>query len=172
MTIAGAGPTVELFANRPEVVNPGAPRVAPERFIDFPPRSRNEATAASMRRMGLCEEMGAGIDKVIGAAEDARLPPPEFRKEGDATRAILFGPRRFADMTVEERLRACHQHAVLRHVNGKRMQNASLRERFGLDNRSTHTVQISNLIRRAIERKSIRIADTERPRAGYVPYRP
>ena len=55
--------------------------------------------------------------RVVNAVEEAQLPPPEFRAETDATRVIPFGPRRFADMTAEERLRACcrhYQHAVLR----------------------------------------------------------
>ena len=93
MTMTGAGPTVELFRNRIEITNPGAPLVEPERFIDYPPRSRNEALASLMRRMGLCEEQGTGIDKVVDAVEEAQLPPPEFRAETDTTRVILFGPR-------------------------------------------------------------------------------
>ena len=44
--ITGAGPTVELFRNRIEVTNSGVPLVEPNRFIDFPPRSRNEALAS------------------------------------------------------------------------------------------------------------------------------
>ena len=117
MTITGAGPTVELFRNRLEIINPGAPLVVPERFIDAPPRSRNEALASLMRRMGLCEEQGTGIDKVVAAVEEAQLPPPEFRAEAGATCTTLFGPRRFADMTTEERLRGCYQHAVLRYLS-------------------------------------------------------
>ena len=131
MTMTGTGPTVELFRNRMEVVNPGAPLVEPARLIDSPLRSRNEALASLMRRMGLCEEQGTGIDKTIEAVEQAQLPPPEFRAEAGATRATLFGPRRFADMTTEERLRACYQHAVLRYLSGNRMKNSTLRERFG-----------------------------------------
>ena len=55
MTITGAGPMVELFRNRLEITNPGVPLVDADRFLDAPPRSRNEALAALMRRMGLCE---------------------------------------------------------------------------------------------------------------------
>ena len=43
MTLTGAGPTIELFRNRLEITNPGAPLVETVRFIDSPPRSRNEA---------------------------------------------------------------------------------------------------------------------------------
>ena len=168
MTMTGAGPTVELFRNRIEITNPGAPLVEPDRFIDYPPRSRNEALASLMRRMGLCEEQGTGIDKVVDAVEKAQLPPPEFRAERGATRVTLFGPRRFADMTAEERLRACYQHAVLRYLNEGRFTNATLRDRLGVDRRNA--AQISGVIRQALRKGSIRPADSTRPRSGYVPF--
>ena len=46
----GSGPLVEIFANRVEVTNPGEPLVETLRFLDAPPKSRNEGTAALMRR--------------------------------------------------------------------------------------------------------------------------
>ena len=168
MTVGGAGPTIELFRNRLEITNPGAPLVAPERFIDFSPRSRNETLASLMRRFGLCEELGTGVDKVIAAVEVERLPPPEFRAEENATRAILYGPRRFAEMTSEERQRACYQHTVLRYLDGSRMRNATLRERFGVAEHNS--AQISGVIRHALSTKLIRPADLARPRSGYVPF--
>ena len=168
MTVGGAGPTIELFRNRLEITNPGTPLVTPERFIDFPPRSRNEALASLMRRFGLCEELGTGVDKVIAAAEEVRLPPPEFQAEADATRTILFGPRRFAEMTTEERRRACYQHTVLRYLDGNRMRNATLRERFGVAEHNS--AQISGVIRHAQDADLIRPADRARPRSGYVPF--
>ena len=81
---------------------------------------------------------------------------------------VLFGPRRFADMTTEERLRACYQHAVLRYLSGDRMRNATLRERFGVDSRNA--AQISQVIRRALDEQLIRAADPARPRSGYLPF--
>ena len=63
--IGGTGPMVEVFADRMEITNPGAPLVEPERFLDTPPRSRNEILASMMRRVGVCEERGSGIDKVV-----------------------------------------------------------------------------------------------------------
>ena len=168
MTVGGAGPTIELFRNRLEVTNPGTPLVAPERFIDFPPRSRNEMLASLMRRFGLCEEMGTGVDKVIAAAEQERLPPPEFQAEAGATRTILFGPRRFAEMTTEERQRACYQHTVLRYLSDDRMRNATLRNRFGVA--AHNSAQISGVIRHALDADLIRPADRTRPRSGYVPF--
>ncbi|MDD9961420.1 MAG: putative DNA binding domain-containing protein [Gammaproteobacteria bacterium] len=168
MTITGAGPTVELFRNRLEITNPGKPLVEPDRFIDSPPRSRNEALASLMRRLGLCEEQGTGIDKVVAAVGKAQLPPPEFRAEAAATRVSLFAARPFARTTTQERLRACYQHAVLLHLSGDQMRNRELRERFGI--KSSNSAQVSDVIRQALNEGLIRIADPARPRSGYVPF--
>ncbi len=168
MTITGAGPLIELFKDRMEITNPGQPLMSPDRFLDSPPRSRNEALASLMRRMRLCEEQGTGIDKVFYEVELHHLPPPDFRTEGDAVRAILFAPRRFADMTPEERVRACYQHASLRYVSGERMKNSTLCERFGID--PQNAAQASAVIRQALAAQLIRPADPEHPRAGYVPF--
>ena len=131
-TITGAGPMVEIFADRMEISNPGVPLIDPLRFIDEPPRSRNETLASLMRRMNMCEERGSGIDKVIFNVEVFQLPAPDFRIAGDSMIAVLYGPRKFAQMGREERVRACYQHACLQHVSGTRMSNASLRKRLGI----------------------------------------
>ncbi|RYB04682.1 ATP-binding protein [Lichenibacterium ramalinae] len=167
MTITGAGPLVELFADRVEITNPGRSLIPPERFLDSPPRSRNEALASLMRRMNICEEQGTGIDKVLVAVEQHHLPPPDFRNEGEAVRVVLYAPRRFADMTPEERVRACYQHAGLRYVSGQRMKNATLCERFGID--PHNAAQASGVIRQSLDAGLIRPADAAHPRAGYVP---
>ncbi len=171
LTITGSGPTVRLFSNRIEFANPGQPLVSIDRFIDASPRSRNERLASLMRRMNLCEEEGTGIDKIVTAAELYQLPPPDFRSFGDlapATMAILFAPRDFARMTVEERVRACYQHASLRWVVGDTMKNLTLRERFGIS--PANSAQVSNVIRMAKDRNLIKSADPARPQAAYIPY--
>ena len=76
--ITGAGPMIEIFNDRMEIHNPGIPLVNTERFLDSPPRSRNEALASFMRRIGVCEERGSGIDKVVFQTEYYQLPAPAF----------------------------------------------------------------------------------------------
>jgi len=117
--------------------------------------------------MRLCEEQGTGIDKVIKAVGLHQLPPANFCAEGDAVRVTFFAPRRFAEMTREERLRACVQHAALKHESGQKMTNASLRERLGIDRRNAS--QASTIIRQASDGGFIKPADPDHPRAGYVP---
>ena len=167
MTITGAGPLIELFSDRMEITNPGQPLVQPDRFLDSPPRSRNESLAALMRRMRLCEEQGTGIDKVLAIVEMHQLPPPDFRVEAEAVRVVLYAPRRFSDMTLEERVRACYQHAALKWVSGQRMTNITLRERLGIE--PQNAAQASGVIRQTIASGLIRAADPSRPRSGYVP---
>lgn len=167
MTITGAGPTIEIFSDRVEVTNPGAPLMPPERMIDLPPRSRNEILAALMRRMRICEEQGSGVDKVIRAIELFQLPPPDFRVRGENTNVVLFGHRSFAEMDIEERVRAAYQHAVLRYLVGQRLTNSSLRERLGIAERNA--AQVTRIINDARAAELIKVADPAAPRAGYIP---
>lgn len=167
--IRGAGPMIELFTDRLEITNPGAPLINADRFLDQPPQSRNDALASLMRRMGICEERGSGIDKVVRQTEIFQLPAPLFRAPGDFTQAVLFAPRPLEKMSKDDRIRACYQHACLRYVNHDFMTNLSLRERFGLDEKRSST--ISRYINEALEARVIAAVD---PNAGrkfmkYVP---
>lgn len=168
MTVTGAGPQIELFSDRIEISNPGAPLVKADRMIDLPPRSRNEALASLMRRMGICEEQGSGLDKVLEQVELFQLPPPLFRAEENSTQAVLYGPRGFAAMTPEERVRACYFHAVLRFLGGDKMKNASLCTRLGIAPKNA--AQATAVINKTLEAKLIRVSDPDHPRAGYVPH--
>lgn len=168
LTISGAGPQIELFGDRVEISNPGIPLVKPDRMIDLPPRSRNEALARMMRRMQFCEEQGSGLDKVMEVVELYQLPPPLFRAEEHATQVVLYGHRSFADMTPDERVRACYFHAVLKFLSGDKMKNSSLCARLGIA--SKNAAQATAVINKTLEAGLIRVADLEHPRGGYVPH--
>lgn len=170
-TVTGAGPIVEVFTDRMEISNPGAPLVDPLRFIDEPPRSRNEKLAGMMRRVNICEERGSGIDKVVFAIEAFQLPAPDFRVAGNSTVATLFAQREFAGMDRSERVRACYQHACLMYVSGRRMSNSSLRKRLGLE-QAKYTAA-SRIIRDAIADKLVKPhsgGSESRRNASYVPF--
>lgn len=168
MTITGAGPQVEVFGDRIEITNPGQPLVAADRMIDLPPRSRNEALSSLMRRMGFCEEQGSGLDKVHSAVELFQLPPLLLKSEDGAMPVVLYGPRTFADMTPDERVRACYFHAVLKFLGREKMKNSTLCARLGIEARNAS--QASQVIGKALEAGLIRVADPDHPRAGYVPH--
>lgn len=93
-----------------------------------------------MRKLGVCEEKGSGIDRVIFAAEYHQLPAPDFRAGYHATYVTIYGPEPFSRMSKEDRMRACYQHCALKYVMSERMTNQSLRERFKLAENKAATV--------------------------------
>lgn len=167
--ITGAGPTVEIFDDRVEITNPGTPLVNTERFLDSPPRSRNETLASFMRRIGVCEERGSGVDKVVFQTEIYQLPAPMFEVLGENTRAVLFAHRSLTKMDKADRIRACYLHACLRYVNRHYMTNTTLRERFGIEPKNSAIA--SRLIKEALDAGAIRPYDEAAARKlmKYVP---
>lgn len=157
--IHGAGPMVEIFADRIEITNPGAPIVKTERFLDSPPRSRNEGIASLMRRIGYCEERGSGIDKVVSLTEHYQLPAPLFEVIADNTRAVLFAYRPYGEMDRKERVLAAYMHACLKYVQRDYLTNSSLRERFGIE--KENSAMVSRVIRDAVKDGVIKPIDPE-----------
>lgn len=147
-TIGGTSVMFEVYSDRVEFSNPGGPIVDLDRFIDGY-QSRNERLADLMRRMGICEEKGSGIDRVILAAEMFQLPAPQFREEHRRTSVVLAGPKPFDEMDRDERIRACYQHVGLKRVMNDFMTNQSLRERFKLPD--SKTAIISQIITATVE---------------------
>lgn len=170
-SVRGVSPTVEIFTDRIEITNPGKPLIDILRFIDEPPRSRNEALAAFMRRVKICEERGSGIDKVIFQAEFYQLPAPEFRVAEQHTIAVLYAPRQLRGMDRQDRVRACYQHAALQFVSGQVMTNASLRKRLAIEEKNY--AMASRVIADTIEERLVKPRDpanTSKKHASYVPF--
>ena len=157
--VTGAGPMVEIFEDRIEITNPGEPLVDPQRFVDTPPKSRNEALASMMRRFRICEERGSGIDKVVSQVELFQLPAPLFEVPEGFTRTVLFAHKTLSAMDKADRVRACYLHACLRYVTRKPMTNASVRERFGIADKNAATA--SRLLNEAVEAGAIVVEDPE-----------
>ena len=171
-SVTGSGPMVEIFDSRIEITNPGAPLIDTQRFLGNPPISRNETLASLMRRIGICEERGSGIEKAVSAVEAELLPAPLFESYEGFTRATLFAHKDLSEMDRAERVRACYLHACLCYRLRQPMNNTSLRERFGMDSDRTDTERASRLLREAVEDGSIVVRD---PSAGtrnwtYLPF--
>ena len=169
-TVKGSSILVEVFDDRIEFTNPGKLLVEPQRIIDTPPKARNETLADMMRRMHLCEEAGSGWDKAVRACESAHLPAPVVERYDEYTKVTLFAGKRFADMTVDERIWACYVHASIMHLDCKRITSSSLRERFG--EMGIEAPALSKLLKKVVDRGLIRIFD---PNSGnratsYVPF--
>jgi len=129
--LQGTSVMIEVYKDRVEITNPGAPQIPTNRFIDGC-QSRNERLAMAMRKMGVCEEKGSGIDRVVQFAELFQLAAPEFRAGYQNTTVVIAGPKTFEEMSRDDRVRACYQHSVLRYVRSEQMTNQTLRARFQL----------------------------------------
>lgn len=167
--VTGAGPIVELFTNRVEVTNPGVPLIDIMRIVDNPPRSRNERLAAMMRRMGMCEELGRGWDRMVISCESQLLPAPHIQIYPESTKVSLFSYQEYANIPMEDKLWSAYLHACIRYTEGTALTNSSLRERFGL--KLTSSGSISRLIKAAMDNNYIKCIDpTTAPRyMKYVP---
>lgn len=168
-TISGAGPVVEIYSGRIEVINPGTCLVEEDRLIDER-RTRNESLAKRMRELGLCEERGGGLDKAMLAIEHINLPAPEFILSKESTRVTLFAPRPFDRLTKTEKQRACYWHCVLQWQNKDYMSNTTLRKRFMLPDGDYQAV--SAVISDMVKLKKILPAEKGQGKrnAKYVPY--
>lgn len=167
--MTGVSVMIEMYDDRVEISNPGLPPIHVERFIDeF--RSRNERLADLMRRLGICEEKGSGIDKVISASEMYQLPAPDFRVGELRTTAILFAHQELEQMDRNDRIRACYQHCCLRYVMNEQMNNQSLRERFRLPEKKVATV--TSIITATVDSGKIKLADPSQTSTRYRRYLP
>jgi ATP-dependent DNA helicase RecG len=165
----GASVMIEMYSDRVEISNPGLPPIPVDRFIDEY-RSRNEQLADLMRRFGICEEKGSGIDKVVSAAEVYQLPAPDFRVGETRTTTVLFAYQTFDDMSKSDRIRACYQHCCLLYVSNRQMSNQTLRERFHLSESKTATVSL--IIGATKEAGLIKTDDSESTSTRYARYLP
>lgn len=161
---------IEIFSERMEITNPGLPLVKTERFLDTPPRSRNEALASFMRRIGICEERGSSVDKVVFQTELLQLPAPIFVTVEGSTRAVLFAYRPLSEMDRTDRTRACYFHASLRHVERQPMTNSTLRARLGIAEENISMT--SRIIADAVKDGLIKAEDPAQGKqyAKYVPF--
>lgn len=169
-SISGTSPMIEIFEDRIEITNPGIPLVETDRFLDNPPKSRNEQLASFLRRIGVCEERGSGFDKVVAKTEEFQLPAPKIDVYKEHTKVTLFAHIPYAKMDKEDKLRACYLHACLKYVNNDYLTNTSLRERFGIAQKNN--AMVSRIIRNGIEENLIKVynEDTAPKYMKYVPY--
>ncbi len=170
LSIGGTGPMVEIFDGRIEITNPGTTLIDIQRILNHAPRSRNEALARFMRRVGICEERGSGIDKVVSETEAHQLPPPLWEQQDAAFRVTLFAPKPFREMDRLERVHATYLHACLRYEQRETATNTSLRQRFGVDPRNSATV--SRIIKDALEEGVIKPFEEGQAKkaARYLPW--
>lgn len=169
--IEGMQVVVEIYNNRISITNPGAPLHDVNRLLDLPPQSRNELLAHAMFLLGICERRGSGIDRAVEAIESMLLPAAKITKGENHTRVFLFMQKDLSEMTKQEKIDACYQHACLIYEDSKSINNQSVRERFGIDKNQSSVA--SRIIADTLEAKKIKISDeniTSKKYATYIPY--
>lgn len=154
-TVSGSSPLIEIFHSRIEVTNPGIPLVDINRFIDNPPKSRNETLSSLMRRLKMCEELGSGWDRIALECELKQLPAPKIVLYEENTKVILYSKLPFANIPHEEKLWSCYLHACIKYLTHEGLTNSSMRQRFGLED--TASAQISRLIKEAVSLGLIKV---------------
>lgn len=171
-SITGTGPLIEIFDDRIEVSNPGGllPSKQLDRLIGTQPESRNDLLARAFRRYKICEERGSGLLKAGLEVELYGLPPIKFDAGPTHFKVTLFSPRTFAQMSQQERLSACYQHAVLKHFSDGALTNQSLRERLKMPEKQRSMVSV--LIQEAVDQKLIKPADPENKSKKFAEYLP
>ena len=167
----GTNPMVEVFKNRIEFSNAGAPLVAIERIVDSVPVSRNENIAGFMHKCGICEERGSGYDKIVEATGKNELLAPRIENQNNQfTKAILFAKVPFELTTKEDRMRTCYMQACLAYVNFEGISNSDIRKIFGLGEKEK--AKASRLLTSAVDGGYIKVMDPDTaPRyKKYIPY--
>jgi predicted HTH transcriptional regulator len=160
---------VEIYSDRVSISNPGQPLIVPERFIDGY-LSRNEKLADIMRRMGFCEEKGSGMDKVIANNEEYHLPPVNISVDDLRTTVTVYAHKNLSELSRKEKIIACYQHCCLCYLQGVKMTNQSLRERFEVEERNYPMV--SKVIKETVLEGSIKEQDPENKAKRYAKYLP
>ena len=168
--ITGMPVTIEIFSNRLSITNAGAPLNDINRLIDLPPQSRNEQLAQMMFTLGICERRGSGIDRAIAAVEKMFLPPVKFTKSEQHTRVFMYPQKSLKEMTKQEKISACYQHACLMYEDGEKINNQSVRERFELTKNDSSVA--SRIISDTMDAGLIKPADIETASKKYMTYIP
>ncbi len=171
-TNSNKGPLIEVFSDRVEIINSGKPLVEINRMIDSPAKSRNTLLSSLMNKLGLCEEVGSGIDRALAEIEKEALPPIRFEVyENDFTKVTIQFKQSLRQMSREDRILCCYQHACLMKLSNTFMTNASLRRR--LDIPSSNYPLASSIISDSIAAGLVKPATQSlegRRDSNYLPY--
>lgn len=162
---------VEIFTNRIVITNPGTPLIDTNRFIDLPPKSRNDKMAQAMFLFNLCEKRGSGMDRAVAGIEAMFLPPITIEKGENFTRVRIFPVKKYTEMTRTEKIQACYQHTCLLYEEGRELTNQSLRERLNMP--KNNSAGASRIIADTVEEGLIKLsnkAHESKKFSSYVPY--
>ena len=149
LTINTLQPMVEIYSDRIEFVNTGIPLIPINRFVDYPPQTRNIKMAEELYKVGICEKRGSGWDKVANEASEFKFPAPSIDTTENTTRIVLTQHKALNDMTADERIWSIYIYTCLLWVERKYLTNALVRELFGLpkENKSTASFLLAQTVK-------------------------
>ena len=168
---SGTSPMIEIFSNRIEISNAGAPLVAIERIVDTVAVSRNENLAGFMHKCGICEERGSGYDKVIDATNKSTLLAPKIENpDNNFTKVTLYSKIPFELIKKEDKIRTCYMLSCLKYVSEGAISNSDVREVFGFSEKDK--AKATRIIKDTLNAGLIKIVDKNTaPRyIKYIPF--
>jgi len=168
--IRGAGPMIEIFDTRIESSSPGSFLVDVDRIIDAAPHTRNEAIAAFLRIIHICEERGSGFDRMEEGMCDLKIPAPKVEIGTDFARTKLYWYPSLSEWKKDDKIRTCYLATCYYYVNEVEVSNAVLRERFGVEDKNKSIV--SRIIKDTVKAEMIKLVNenaSDKMRR-YIPY--
>ncbi len=88
-----------------------------------------------------------------------QLPAPNILVYEDATKVTLFSHIDFNNISAEDKMWCTYLHACLKYIEGESLSNASLHERFKVEEKNA--AKISRLIKETVAKKFIKPLDPD-----------
>lgn len=177
--LSPSNPTIEIYPDRIGFMNSGQCLVELNRIMDCVPKSRNPKLSDIMRRLGICEKLGSGIDRSVQEIEQLVLPAPKFENKSNGFIATLSSKKDYENMTEKERIDACYWHICWHWINQSKLDtgnkviglstNSTIRNRFQLEDKAS---TVSNLIKLCIDKNIVKVFDPESESKKFRKYVP
>ena len=149
-----------MFDNRIEVENPGGLMPGLTIFNLIHKRDwRNPLLAELIKKFGLGEMDGQGIDRLYAATLSIKVPPPIFVDNKTSFITILSAPKAFEEFTPEEK----RLMVIILAIMQEKIDNESVRNCFGISSEKAST-----LIKALITDKVLQLGSRSRKYAKYI----
>lgn len=149
-----------VFDNRIEIENPGGLMPGLTIFNLIHKRDwRNPLLAELIKKFGLGEMDGQGIDRLYAATLSIKVPPPIFIDNKTSFIAILPAPKAFEEFTPEEK----RLMIIIMAIMQEKIDNESIRNCFGISSEKAST-----LIKAMITDKVLQLSSRSRKYAKYI----
>jgi predicted HTH transcriptional regulator len=129
-----------------------------------------EQLAQMMLQLDMCERRGSGYDRATDAIAQMKLPAYKAQSGDDFTRVTIYPKKKGSEMTREERIQVCYQHACLLYEDGLSINNQIVRERFNLNTKQS--VMASRILSDTLESGLIKMKNPETESKRYTSYIP